>query len=75
MEEIFGKHFSITEPEAINTVIYKVNKTEKEFLDKSPKFTIERLKYSEEYIGKNKKKKIGRASCRERTSNILIRKR
>ena len=35
MEEIFGKHFSITEPEAINTVIYKVNKTEKEFLDKS----------------------------------------
>jgi len=34
MEEIFGKHFSITEPENINTVIYKVNKTEKEFLDK-----------------------------------------
>ncbi len=56
MEEIFGKHFSITEPETINTVIYKVNKTEKEFLDKSPKYTIERLKYSEEYIGANKKK-------------------
>lgn len=56
MEEIFGKHFSITEPENISTVIYKVNKTEKEFLDKSPKFTIERLKYSEEYVGKNKKK-------------------
>ncbi len=56
MEEIFGKHFSITEPEAINTVIYKVNKTEKEFLDKSPKFTIERLEYFEEYVGKNKKK-------------------
>lgn len=56
MEEIFGKHFSITEPETINTVIYKVNKTEKEFLDRSPKYTIERLKYSEEYIGANKKK-------------------
>ena len=56
MEEIFGKHFSITEPEWINTVIYKVNKTEKEFLDKSPKFTIERLKYSEEFVGRNKKK-------------------
>ncbi len=56
MEEIFGKHFSITEPESINTVIYKVNKTEKEFLNKSPKFTIERLKYYEEYIGRNKKK-------------------
>ena len=47
MEEIFGKHFSITEPQSINTVIYKVNKTEKEFLDKSPKFTIERLRYSD----------------------------
>ena len=34
MEEIFGKHFSITEPESINTVIYKVNKTEKEFLSR-----------------------------------------
>lgn len=56
MEEIFGKHFSITEPESINTVIYKVNRTEKEFLDKSPKFTIERLQYYEEYVGKNKKK-------------------
>ena len=31
MEEIFGKHFSITEPESINTVIYKVNKTERIF--------------------------------------------
>lgn len=56
MEEIFGKRFSITEPESVNTVIYKVNKTEKEFLNKSPKFTIERLNYSEEYVGNNKKK-------------------
>ena len=56
MEEIFGKHFSITEPNSINTVIYKVNKTEKEFLDKSPKYTIERLMYSEEFVGANKKK-------------------
>lgn len=56
MEEIFGKRFSITEPETVNTVIYKVNKTEKEFLDKSPKFTIERLRHSEEYVGNNKKK-------------------
>ena len=56
MEEIFGKHFSITEPKAVSTVIYKVNKTEKEFLDESPKFTIERLDYSEELVGNNKKK-------------------
>ena len=56
MGEIFGKYFSITEPNSVNTVIYKVNKTEKEFLDKSPKFTIERLKYSEEFVGTAKKK-------------------
>ena len=56
MEEIFGKHFSITEPSNISTVVYKINKTEKEFLDKAPKFTMERLNYSENYIGNNKKK-------------------
>lgn len=56
MEEILGKRFSITEPKAVNTVIYKVNKTEKEFLETSPKYTIERLDYSEEFVGNNKKK-------------------
>ena len=56
MDKIFTKYFSITEPETINTVIYKVNRTEKEYLEKSPKFTIERLRYSEEYVGENKKK-------------------
>ena len=55
-ESLQGKYFSITDPKEVSTIIYQVNKTEKEFLDKSPKFTIERLKYSEEYIGKNKKK-------------------
>ena len=56
MEEIFGKHFSITEPKNINTVIYKVNKTEKEFLKDNPKFTIERLDYTKELVGNNVKK-------------------
>ena len=42
MESLQGKHFSIT-------VIYQVNKTEKdEVLNGAPKFTIERLEYSEE---------------------------
>ena len=27
-----GKHFSITDPKDVRTVIYQVNKTEKEFL-------------------------------------------
>ena len=56
MEESFGKHFSITEPKNINTVIYKVNKTEKEFLKDNPKFTIERLDYTKELVGNNVKK-------------------
>ena len=53
---IQGKHFSITDPQDVSTVIYRVNKTEKEFLDKSPKYTVERLGYTEEFVGSNKKK-------------------
>ena len=51
-----GKHFSITDPKDVNTVIYQVNKTEKEFLKDSPKYTIERLDYTVELVGENKKK-------------------
>lgn len=56
MENLIGKHFSITDPQGVNTVIYKVNKTEKELLNKYPKFTVERLDYTEELNGENKKK-------------------
>ena len=56
MESLRGKHFSITDPKEINTVIYQVNKTEKEFLNTAPKFTVERLDYIEELRGDNKKK-------------------
>jgi len=55
-EPIQGKHFSITDPQSVNTVIYRVNRTEKEFLDKSPRYTVERLNYTEEIVGENKKK-------------------
>ena len=55
-DNIAGKYFSITDPENVKTVIYQVNETEKEFLKNSPKYTVERLEFSEEYIGKNKKK-------------------
>lgn len=56
MDSLQGKHFSITDPNGVNTVIYKVNKTEKEYLKESPKFTIERLDYTEEINGNAKKK-------------------
>jgi len=55
-EEIQGKHFSITDPQDVNTIIYKIDQTEKEFLGKSPKYTVEKLQYTEELVGDNKKK-------------------
>lgn len=56
MDSIQGKHFSITDPQGVSTVIYRVNKTEKEFLAESPKYTVERLQSAEEIRGELKKK-------------------
>lgn len=56
MENLQGKHFSITDPKDVSTVIYQINRTEKEFLKESPKYTVERLEYMEEIRGENKKK-------------------
>ena len=51
METIQGKHFSITDPEGIKTVIYQVNETKKEYLDEYPKYTVERIDHTEEIVG------------------------
>lgn len=51
-----GKHFSITDPKDINTVVYQINETEKEYQKNSPKFTLTRLDYTEELKGELKKK-------------------
>ncbi len=48
MDNIQGKHFSITDPKGVNTVIYQINKTPKEFLKEYPKYTVDRLDYTEE---------------------------
>lgn len=56
MESIQGKHFSITDPEGVNTVIYRINKTAKEFLTEYPKYTVERLISTEELKGNLKRK-------------------
>ena len=55
-DNLSGKYFSITDPQNVKTVIYQINETEKEFLKNSPRFTVERLDYSEEIVGTNKKK-------------------
>ena len=56
MDKIQGKHFSITDPQGVNTVIYRVNKTQRELLQEYPKFTVQRLEYAEELNGNLKKK-------------------
>lgn len=56
MESIQGKHFSITDPQGVNTVIYRINKTAKEYLSEYPKYTVDRLLSAEEIKGDFKKK-------------------
>lgn len=56
MDKIQGKHFSITDPQGVNTVIYRIDKTPKELQNEYPKFTIQRLEYAEELNGTAKKK-------------------
>ena len=56
METWQGKHFSITDPEGVNTVIYQINKTPKEYLKEYPKYTVDRLDYTEELRGDMKRK-------------------
>ena len=51
MATLEGKHFSITDPKDVNTVIYKINETEKEYLKDSPKYTVERLDSTSEIRG------------------------
>ena len=56
MEQVQGKHFSITDPQNVSTIIYQINKTEELVDENTPKFTLERLKCREELVGQNKKK-------------------
>lgn len=56
MHSVEGKHFSITDPEGVKTVIYQVNKTKKEYLKEYPKYTVEILEHTEEIIGNYNKK-------------------
>lgn len=51
-----GKHFSITDPKDVNTVVYQINETSKENQKGSPRYTVNRLDYTEELNGDLKKK-------------------
>ena len=67
-----GKHFSITDPQGVNTVIYQINKTEKEFLKEAPKFTIERLDYTQELRGDMKRKTFYIDNPSEKEDHLVI---
>ena len=54
--EFHGKYFCIIDGDEVNTVIYLVNRTEKEIAKNGPKYTIERLDYTEELVGDKKRK-------------------
>lgn len=55
-QKLNGKHFSITDPKGVKTVIYEVSKTDKETAKNGPKFTVERLDFDEQIIGEKSKK-------------------
>ena len=56
MDSVQGKYFSITDPQGVNTVIYRIIETDKELLDEFPRYTVERLQQTEEIRGDLKKK-------------------
>ena len=56
MESRKGKHFSITDPKGVKTVIYEIYKTEKKYLNKYPKYTVGRLRTTEQLVGDLKKR-------------------
>lgn len=72
MQEEQGKHFSITDPKGINTVIYKINETEKEFLNEHPKYTVERLEYIDELMDNATRRTFFIDQVREKGEKIVI---
>ena len=72
MESWKGKHFSITDPKGVNTVIYEVYKTDKEYLNKYPKYTVERLNSTEQFVGDLKKKTFYVEDPQEKGNQLII---
>lgn len=71
MTNLEGKHFSITDPKDVSTVIYQIFKTEKEYKD-SPKYTVERLAYAEELRGEAKRKTFFVDDFNETSEQLVI---
>ena len=56
VNDVQGKYFSVTDPKGMHTVIYQINRTEKEFLKTSPKYTVEKLDCAMEFVGDRTRK-------------------
>ena len=56
----------------MSTVIYQINKTEKEFLKDSPKYTVQRLDFSEEITGELTKKTFYVDNPSDDEDNLVI---
>ena len=67
-----GKHFSITDPKGVNTVIYEVYKTKKEYLGKYPKYTVERLRCTEQIVGDLRKRTFYVDDPQENGNQLII---
>lgn len=72
MESIIGKHFSITDPKGVNTVIYEVYKLKKEYEGKFPKYAVERLKTTEQIVGDSKRKTFYVEDPQEKGNQLVI---
>ena len=71
-ENLQGKHFSITDQKGVNTVIYQINKTKKEYLNKYPKYTLERLNSTEEIVGDLNRKTFFVDEPRKQGNQLVI---
>lgn len=68
MDQIRSKHFSITDPQNVSTVIYQINRNE----GGTPKFTLERLKSREELIGDNTRRTFFVDNTQENGNQLVI---
>ena len=66
-----GKHFSITDPKDVKTVIYQINPTVNPEVN-SPKFTLQRLESRSQLVGENTKKTFFVDDVRDSGNPLVI---
>lgn len=73
MEYMEGRHFSITDKQNVNTVIYQINTAEKnEISSGAPKHTVERLPFAEQLTESASKKTFFVDNPKEEGNQLLF---